>query len=57
MAGPDSTDPTADLQRYLRNRGAVGLRADNDNLAAGDPACWQSYRERLEQVARAAGRA
>lgn len=44
----------ADIVRELID-GAVGLRADNDNLAEGDDAWWAAYRERLEQVARAAG--
>jgi uncharacterized damage-inducible protein DinB len=44
----------ADIVRELID-GAAGLRADNDNLAPGDQAWWESYRNRLEQVARAAG--
>jgi uncharacterized damage-inducible protein DinB len=44
----------ADVVRELID-GAVGLRADNDNLAPGDQAWWQGYRERLEQVAREVG--
>jgi uncharacterized damage-inducible protein DinB len=40
----------ADIVRELID-GAAGLRADNDNLATGDPAWWQSYRARLEQTA------
>lgn len=35
--------------------GTVGLRADNDNMVPGDEAWWANYRDRLEQVARAAG--
>ncbi len=27
-----------------------GLRADNDNMAPGDTAWWESYRDRLERV-------
>jgi hypothetical protein len=44
----------ADIVRELID-GAVGLRVDNDNMAPGDEAWWAEYRERLEQVARAAG--
>jgi uncharacterized damage-inducible protein DinB len=43
----------ADLVRELVD-GTVGLRADNDNLAPGDAAWWEAYRQTLEQVARAA---
>ncbi|MDQ1688041.1 MAG: hypothetical protein QOK42_1016 [Frankiaceae bacterium] len=32
--------------------GAVGLRADNDNLPEVDRAWWEAYRERLERTAR-----
>jgi hypothetical protein len=47
----------ADIVRELVD-GAAGHRADNDNLAPGDRQWWQSYRDRLEQAARAAaGRA
>lgn len=44
----------ADIVRELID-GAVGLRADNDNMAPGDPEWWESYRSRLEQAARQAG--
>ena len=44
----------ADIVRELID-GAVGLRADNDNMAPGDPAWWESYRSRLESAARQAG--
>jgi hypothetical protein len=44
----------ADLVRELID-GAVGLRADNDNMAPGDKAWWDDYRSRLEQAAREAG--
>lgn len=44
----------ADIVRELVD-GSVGLRSDNDNMAPGDAAWWSAYRERLEQVARAAG--
>lgn len=43
----------ADLVRELID-GNVGLRADNANLPEGDAGWWQAYRERLEQLARAA---
>lgn len=44
----------ADICRELID-GAVGVRADNDNMAPGDQAWWDSYRQRLEDVARRAG--
>jgi uncharacterized damage-inducible protein DinB len=44
----------ADIVRELID-GAVGLRADNDNMAPGDQAWWERYRDRLEAVARQAG--
>jgi len=34
--------------------GVVGLRDGNDNMASGDRAWWESYRSRLERVARGA---
>jgi uncharacterized damage-inducible protein DinB len=43
----------ADVVRELVD-GAAGLRNGNDNLPAHDRAWWAAYRERLEQVARAA---
>jgi uncharacterized damage-inducible protein DinB len=43
----------ADIVRELID-GAAGLRADNDNMAPGDPAWWESYRARLESAARQA---
>jgi hypothetical protein len=43
----------ADIVRELID-GAAGLRADNDNMPAGDPAWWEGYRSRLERVAREA---
>ena len=46
----------ADIVRELID-GAAGLRADNDNMAPGDRAWWESYRARLESVARQAGAA
>ncbi|MGH9137304.1 MAG: DinB family protein [Acidimicrobiales bacterium] len=45
----------ADIVRELID-GAAGLREDNDNLAPGDQAWWDSYRSRLERVAREATR-
>jgi uncharacterized protein DUF664 len=44
----------ADIVRELID-GAVGLRSDNDNMAPGDRAWWDTYRTRLENVAREAG--
>ncbi len=44
----------ADIVRELID-GAVGLRADVDNMAEGDQAWWEAYRSRLERVARQAG--
>lgn len=41
----------ADIIRELID-GAVGLRADNDNMAPADDAWWAEHRERLERVAR-----
>jgi uncharacterized damage-inducible protein DinB len=43
----------ADVVRELID-GTVGLRPDNDNLPPVDQAWWESYRERLEQVAQQA---
>ncbi len=36
--------------------GSVGYRSDNDNMAPGDAAWWESYCQRLEQAALQAGR-
>ena len=44
----------ADIVRELIDN-AAGLRAGNDNLAPGDAAWWESYRNQLESAARAAG--
>lgn len=44
----------SDIVRELID-GAVGLREGNDNLPPGDRAWWESYRSRLERVAREAG--
>jgi hypothetical protein len=46
----------ADIVRELVD-GAAGLRADNDNMPPGDAAWWDSYRARLERVAREAAQA
>jgi len=46
----------ADIVRELID-GAAGLRADNDNMAPGDQAWWETYRTRLQQVAEDAGQA
>jgi hypothetical protein len=43
----------ADIVRELIDGGA-GLRADNDNLAPGDAASWEEYRDRLERAAKQA---
>ena len=40
----------ADIVRELLD-GAAGLRAGVDNLPPGDREWWDSYRDRLEQVA------
>ncbi len=44
----------ADIVRELID-GSVGMREDNDNMAPGDAAWWESYRARLEAVAQQAG--
>ena len=54
IAETDRHAGQADIVRELID-GAAGLRADNDNLAPGDAAWWESYRDRLERVAREAG--
>jgi uncharacterized damage-inducible protein DinB len=46
----------ADIVRELID-GAVGLREGNDNMARGDWAWWENYRDRLERVAKEAGSA
>src|SRR5207245_10428584 len=45
----------ADIIRELID-GAVGLLEGNDNMPPADQAWWDSYRERLQRVAEAAGR-
>jgi hypothetical protein len=44
----------ADIVRELID-GATGMREDVGNMAPGDQAWWDSYRERLERTAREAG--
>jgi uncharacterized damage-inducible protein DinB len=44
----------ADIVRELID-GAVGLREGNTNMAPGSREWWESYRDRLERVAREAG--
>jgi uncharacterized damage-inducible protein DinB len=44
----------ADIVRELID-GAVGLAADNENMAPGDRSWWREYASRLELVAREAG--
>jgi len=44
----------ADIVRELID-GVVGLRAGQDNMADGDQAWWESYRNQLERAAREAG--
>jgi len=44
----------ADLVRELID-GKTGLRADNDNMAPGDAAWWQEYRDKLEATAQQVG--
>lgn len=43
----------ADIVRELVD-GTAGLREGNTNLPDGDPAWWEAYRTKLEEVARAA---
>jgi uncharacterized damage-inducible protein DinB len=43
----------ADIVRELID-GAVGLRADNDNLPPGDASWWARYRSKVESAAREA---
>ncbi|MBB5153559.1 DinB family protein [Saccharopolyspora phatthalungensis] len=43
----------ADIVRELID-GAVGLRDGNENMAPGDEAWWEDYRNRLERVAQQA---
>jgi hypothetical protein len=43
----------ADIVRELID-GAVGMRRENDNMAPGDQAWWEDYRNRLERAAQQA---
>ena len=43
----------ADIARELID-GAAGMLPDRANLAPGDHGWWESYRARLERIARAA---
>lgn len=43
----------ADIVRELID-GAAGLREGNDNMAPGDQAWWEGYRDQLERVAKEA---
>ncbi|MDQ3885875.1 MAG: DinB family protein [Actinomycetota bacterium] len=43
----------ADIVRELID-GATGLQEDNDNMAPGDQAWWQNYRNRVEHAAQEA---
>ena len=45
----------ADIVRELID-GAVGLRADNDNMPSGDQDWWHDHRARVQRAAEAAGR-
>jgi hypothetical protein len=50
IAETDRHAGQADIVRELID-GAAGLRDSNDNMAQGDQAWWESYRDRLERVA------
>jgi len=54
LAETDRHAGQADIVRELID-GAAGLLEGNDNLAPGDQAWWEAYRNRLENVAREAG--
>jgi uncharacterized damage-inducible protein DinB len=56
IAETDRHAGQADIVRELID-GAAGLRDSNDNMAQGDQAWWDSYRERLERTALEAGQA
>jgi hypothetical protein len=45
----------ADIVRELID-GSAGRQPGNDNMPPGDESWWESYRDRLEQAARDAGR-
>ena len=46
----------ADIVRELID-GAVGAQKDDDNMAPGDQAWWEDYRNRVERAAQEAARA
>ena len=50
IAETDRHTGHADIVRELID-GAAGLRADNDNMAPGNGAWWETYRTRLQNVA------
>jgi PPOX class probable F420-dependent enzyme len=50
IAETDRHAGQADIVRELID-GATGLRNSKDNMAQGDQAWWESYRDRLERVA------
>jgi hypothetical protein len=54
IAETDRHAGQADIVRELID-GAVGLREGNDNMAPGDQAWWEGYRNRLERAAHEAG--
>jgi uncharacterized damage-inducible protein DinB len=54
IAETDRHAGQADIVRELID-GAAGLREGNDNMAPGDKAWWEDYRDRLERAAREAG--
>jgi uncharacterized damage-inducible protein DinB len=56
IAETDRHAGQADIIRELID-GAAGLRGGNDNMAQGDKAWWESYRDRLEAAAREADQA
>jgi uncharacterized damage-inducible protein DinB len=56
IAETDRHAGQADIIRELID-GAAGLRGGNDNMAQGDKAWWESYRDRLDAAARAADQA
>jgi uncharacterized damage-inducible protein DinB len=53
IAETDRHAGQADIVRELID-GSAGLREGNDNMAPGDKAWWEDYRNRLEQAARGA---
>lgn len=55
IAETDRHTGHADIVRELID-GAVGLRREVGNMASEDPAWWESYRVKVEQAAREAGR-